>query len=318
MADAMSTAAPEAAQEILNSTEQNEDTSKEEGTDSTTEDAPEKVEEIQAKKDSGEKLSKKEEKALKEYKLKINGKEKTIKFDPSNDEEVLKYLQKAEASDSKFKEAAEVRNAAIQFIEELKKNPRKVLSDPNIGVDLKKFAEEIMNEAIQDMEKSPEQRELERAKKELEDIKKQREDEKKSADQREFERLQAEHERQLETDISAALDVGGLPKTARTVKAMAEMMMIALQSGIDLNAKDIVPIVKNNTLSEFKEVVNSLSDDQLEDFLGKEVIGRLRKRNVAKVKAVETANTIKSTGNNIKKEDKKLEKKMTIRDFLKV
>ena len=156
----------------------------------------------------------------------------------------------------------------------------------------------------------------EKLKKELEALRKEREDEKKDWEAKEFARLQAEHERQLETDISAALDVGGLPKTARTVKAMAEYMMIALENGIDLSAKDIVPIVKNTTLSEFKEVINSLSDDQLEEFMGKEIIGRLRKKSVAKAKAIETASAVKPTGEGIKKpEDKKSDKKQTIRDF---
>lgn len=277
-----------------------------------------KAEELQAKKAEGEKLSKTEEKQLKEYKLKINGKDKSFKLDLSNDAEMQKYLQKAMASDESFQQAAEVRKAAMQFISELKSNPRKVLTDPNIGIDLKKLAEEIMSEQLQDLEKTPEQRELEKHKKELESLKKQREDEKKDWEQKEFTRLQQEHERQLETDISAALDVGGLPKTARTVKAMAEYMMIALESGSDLSAKDIVPIVKNATLSEFKEVINSLSDDQLEDFMGKEIIGRLRKRNLAKAKqVVETANAVKSTGEGSKKKDEaKAEKKMSIRDFL--
>jgi hypothetical protein len=284
----------------------------------TTEASPvaDKVEVLEDKKASGEKLTKTEEKQLKEYKLKVNGKEKLVKFDPFNDVEVTKYLQKAEASDSKFAEAAEVRKAAMQFIEELRSNPRKVLSNPNISVDLKKLASEIMNEELQEMEKSPEQKEKEKLQKELEAIRKEREDEKKDFEQREFERLSIEHERNLETEISAALDIGGLPKTARTVKVMAEMAMIALQNGIDISMKDLAPIVKNTTLTEFKEVVGSLSDDQLEDFLGKEVLGRLRKRNVAKSKVVETASSVKSVGSIKKPEPKVEEKKQTIRDFL--
>lgn len=314
MSDALSNAAPEAAAEI------NSQLTPEQPKQEAAPVSEAQGEELQAKEEAGEKLTKEEKKQLKEYKLKVNGREKTIKFDPSNDEEVIKYLQKAEASDSKFQEAAEVRKAAMQFIEELRKNPKKVLSDPNIGVDLKKFAEDIMNEAIQDMEKTPEQREREKLQRELEELKKQREDEKKAWEDKEFERLQAEHERQLETDISVALDVGGLPKTARTVKAMADYMMVALQNGIELTPQEIVPIVKNTTLGEFKEVVNSLSDDQLEDFLGKEVIGRLRKRSVAKAKAVETANAVKPTGaSEVKKQEPQAPaKKQTIRDFLKV
>lgn len=272
---------------------------------------------LQDKKDSGEKLTKKEEKVLKEYKLKVHGKEKTIKFDPSNDEEMVKYLQKAEASDDKFKEAAQVRKAAMEFIDELKKNPRRVLSDPNIGVDLKKFAQEIMNDEIAEMEKSPEQREKEAMQAKLEKLEKEAKEREESYKKSEFEKLQAQQEQELTTQIQAALDIGGIPKHPRTVKAMAEMMIIALQNNIDLTPQDIAPIIKNNTMSEFKEIINALSDDQLEDFMGKEVIGRLRKKQVAKAKAPQTVNDVKATITK-PKEDKKEDKKMTIRDFLKV
>lgn len=316
MSDAQSNAAPQAAAEILESIQpQQAEVSKDLAEAS---EAPKEVAELAAKEASGEKLTKKEENKLKEYSLKVNGKDKSFKIDTSNDEEMKKYFQKALASDESFQQAAEVRKAAMQFIDELRKNPRKVLNDPNIGVDLKKLAEEIMNEQLQDMEKTPEQREREKLQKELEEMKRQRDDEKKQWEEKEFERLQAQHEQQLETDISAALDIGGLPKTARTVKAMAEMMMIALENGIELTPKEIVPIIKNNTLSEFKEVVNSLGDDQLEDFLGKEVIARLRKKNVSKAKAIETASAIKSTGNEVKKaqEPKEKGKQQTVRDWL--
>lgn len=253
----------------------------------------------------------------KKYKLKVDQNEEEFELDLSNDEEIKKHLQKSKASDKRFEEAAEVRKAAMQFIEELRKNPRKVLSDPNIGVDLKKFAEEVLNEEIAEMEKSPEQREREKLQKELEDLKKQAKDREEKNKQDEFQRMQVEQEKKLEVDISAALDVGGIPKTPRTVKAMAEMMMIALENNIDLTAKDIAPLVKNTTLSEFKEVVQSLTDDQLEDFLGKEVLGRLRKKNVAKAKAVETASSVKSTGTSSKKVEDSSVKKMFIKDFLK-
>jgi hypothetical protein len=202
------------------------------------------VADIQEKQESGEKLTKKEEQKLKEYRLKVNGREKLVKFNPFDDAEVTRYLQKAEASDSKFQEAAEVRKAAMQFIDELRKNPAKVLRDPNIGIDVKKFAEQILNDQVEELQKTPEQREREKLQKELEDLKKERDTERKDREQKEFERLQAEHERTLESDISAALDIGGLPKTPRTVKAMAEMMMIALENGIDLSAKEIAPLIR--------------------------------------------------------------------------
>lgn len=322
MSDALSTAAPAAAAEINEAIDPSIEATKDESIEDSSEETPvsgtAKVADVLAKKSEGEKLTKKEEKILKEYKLKVNGKDEIIKFDPTNEEEVKSWLQKGRASDQKFQEAAEVRKAAMSFIEELRKNPKKILSDPSIGVDLKKFAAELMDDQIKEMEKSPEQKEREKLQKELQELKDSRDKEKKDFESKERARMDAEHERQIESDISTALDVGGLPKTPRTVRTMADYMMIALENGINLTANEIIPIVKSTTLGEFKEVVSSLSDDQLEDFLGKEVLGRLRKKNVAKAKAVETANSVRSTGTEVKKKEEAPVKKQTIRDFLKV
>lgn len=253
----------------------------------------------------------------KKFALTVDGKNEDYELDLGNDEEIKKHLQKSKAADKRFQEAAEVRKAAMDFIEQLRKNPRKVLADPNIGIDVRKFAEEILNDEIKEMEKSPEQRERDNLKRELEELKNQAKEKEESSQKANFERMQVEQERILESEISSALDVGGLPKTPRTVKAMAEMMMIALENGIDLSAQDIAPIIKNTNLTEFKEMVNSLSDDQLEDFLGKEVLGRLRRKNIAKAKPVQTANSIKSTGTASKKEEsnKSSGKKISYRDF---
>lgn len=257
--------------------------------------------------------------AKKKYKIKVDKAEEEFEFDPTNEQEVVKHLQMSRASQKRMAEAAELRKVAMEFLDELKKNPAKVLSDPNIGIDIKKFAQQVMNDELKELEKSPEQREKEKLLKEVEDLKKKAKEREDSLKQSEFQKMQAEQERVLESEISAALDVGGVPKTPRTVARMAEMMMIALQNNIDLSPKDVVGLVKNNTMSEFKEVIAAMSDDQMEDFLGKEVLSRLRKKNIAKAKAVQTANNVKPMGNTPKsKESSNEEKKMTIRDFLKV
>lgn len=281
---------------------------------------PTETKETEASTSEKEKAPKKEEpkSSKKKYKLKVDKAEEEIEFDPSNDEEVVKHLQMSRAAQKRMAESAEVRKAAMQFIDELKTNPRKVLSDPNIGVDLKKFAEEILNEHIKELEKSPEQREKEALTAELEKLKKQAEDNEKAFKKAEFERLQAEQEHELSTQIEAALDIGGLPKHPRTVKAMAEMMMIALENNIDLSPQDIAPIVKNNTMGEFKEIIQALSDDQLEDFLGKEILGRLTKKRVAKSKSAQTVNNVQTTSTNKETKKEEASKKMLIRDFLKV
>ena len=47
--------------------------------------------------------------AKKKFQLKVNNRMKDVELDLSNDEDIIKYLQKAEASDEKFQEAATLR-----------------------------------------------------------------------------------------------------------------------------------------------------------------------------------------------------------------
>lgn len=277
-----------------------------------------RVADVQAKEASGEKLTKKEQTLLKEYNLKINGKEKSFKLDLSNDEEVKKYLQKAMASDEVFRKSNQIEKAAQSFIAELRENPLKVLSDPNLNIPREKrkqIAEMIMNEELQEMEKSPEQKEREKLQKMYESEKKARETEKNEWTQKELARQTAEHEKYLTNEISTALDIGGLPKTPRTVSMMAELMKMGLQEKLDLTPKDLAPIVRNMNESDFKEIVQSMNDDQLEGFLGKEILGRIRKRNVAKAKAAETPVVQAKAEPSADKKDDKKGKGQSYRDF---
>lgn len=229
------------------------------------------------------------------YNIVVDGNAEDVEFDPGNEEEVKRYLQKGKSADRKFQEAASLRQAAMEFIADLKKNPRKVLSDPNIGLDVRKFAEQVLQEEITEMEKSPEQRERDALKKELEEIKAQKKEQEESAKKANFEKLQIQEQQRLETDITTALDMGGIPKTPRTVRNMAEMMMIALENNINLSAKEVAQVIKSNNISEFKEILNNLSDDQMDDFLGKEVLARIRKKNMARAKAASTNTKVQET-----------------------
>lgn len=254
------------------------------------------------------------QKLLKKYDIVVDGKSESIELDLNDDEAVKKHLQRGKSADNRFKEASDIRKAALDFIDQLRKNPKKVLADPNINVDLKKFAQEIINEEVEQMAKSPEQRDKEKLQKELEDLKEKFKTDEENRKNAEFERLQAEQEQKLTDDISSALDTGGLPKTPYTVKKMAEMMMIALQNDIDLTAKDVVPIIRKQMQAEIKEMLSASSDDVLEEFL-KDQLPRIRKRNVAKAKEIATANNIKQAAVPEKSDSKEPMKKIKMKDF---
>lgn len=256
----------------------------------------------------------------KKFQVKVDGALEELEVDLDNEEDLKKHLQMSKAAQKRMQQFAEYEKGVKGLFEALQKDPLKVLSDPRLGISdeaRKRMAEAIINNEIEEMQKSPEQREKEKLQKEFEALKKQHEEEKRSREDAEFKRLQDQAAQQLDLDISQAIEQAKLPKTARTVRYMAEAMMFALQNGLDLSAKDLVPYIKKSTLSDFREIISSLPDEEFEDWLGKDQISRIRKRNLQKVKQIaETASAVKPTAEAAKpKEESKDQKKMLAKDF---
>src|SRR5439155_16062490 len=73
-------------------------------------------------------------------KLKVDGREEELP-----EEEVVKWAQMGRAAQKRFQEASEKRKQAEDFIRMLKEDPISVLSNPAIGVDFRKLAEEYLS-----------------------------------------------------------------------------------------------------------------------------------------------------------------------------
>ena len=251
------------------------------------------------------------------YDLKVNGKSRSIDLDLSDDKAVQDYLQKAMAADEKFQEAATLRKDVQQLVRTLKENPLAILMHPNVGVDVKKLAEQVINQELEEMQKSPEQKRLEQLEKELaqERSEKQRiEEERRQAD---VARRQEEEFRRIDDDISDALSATDLPKTPYVVKRISDAMISAFDLGYrDVSVKDIMPIVEKQLKEELGQWFDSSSEDALEKLMGKN-LDRIRKKRVAAAKALPkaTPNQVKPTGESKPKEDATPAKKQRFEDL---
>lgn len=251
------------------------------------------------------------------YSPKVNGRQMDIEFDPNDDAEMLKYLQKAMAADEKFQEAAALRKNVEQLVSELKSNPRGVLSHPELGIDIKKFAEDILNEEIKELQKTPQQKELEALQKQLETEKKQRESLEEGKRAAEMARLEEQAFKQFDDDITSALEkYPNLPKSPYVVKRIADTMIEAINLGYkDATITDIMPIVEQQISGEIQKMFETMPEELMEQLIGKNNLSRLRKTRLAKMKKVDTAQQIKSTGKTSDSEKKKEEKPIRFRDM---
>lgn len=249
------------------------------------------------------------------YDLKVNGKTKSIELDLSDDKSVQDYLQKAMAANEKFEEAATLRKDVQLLVKTLKENPLAILTHPDVGIDIKKLAEQVINQELEDMAKSPEQKRLEELEKMLASEKEEKArlaEEKRMAELSKAEEAQL---REINTQITDALKASSLPKVPYVVKRISDTMVAAFDMGYkDVSVKDIIPIVERQLQEEFGGFFDASSEDALEKLMGKN-LDRIRKKRLASKKVAPTASAVKPTGAEAKPKEAKEEPKKRFEDI---
>lgn len=262
----------------------------------------------------------KEAARLRSLKLKVDGREieEDLPFEIPDDPEAVEYmkrqLQMARMGSKRAQEYAQLEKEIRQLITEGTKNPRKLLKELNI--DEKDLARQIIEQEIENSQKSPEQLEKERIEEELRSLKEEREREKVEFERKEFERLQEQAYEKYDAQMTDALERSNLPKEPYVVKKIADYMLVALQEGYDVSADDVIPLVKQELEKDIQTLINAMPDEALEQFLGKQRLANFRKKNLAKAKeavAVSSAKAVKDTGGKTSTKDP--EKKLTFKEF---
>ncbi len=224
--------------------------------------------------------------AARKLKLKVNGREMELE-----EGEVVRRAQLASAADEKFREAAEMRKQAEQFFKALLEDPKAVLMHPDIRdrINFRALAEEYLGAELQKEMMTPEQRELE----ELRQYKKQQDDARQRSEQEQLTRTQQEEMTRLQQraaqeydkKITEVLAQSDLPKTAYTVKRVAELLHGALQKGYDLDIQTAVDMVREGYMTDVQALVGGLEGESLVKLLGGDIVKRLRKFDLERIKA---------------------------------
>ena len=271
-----------------------------------------------APENSQEELAEQKEMAkqlMKEFKLKVNGKDIIEKIDLNDEARIIKALQMEKAAQEAFqnqaalkKQQEEMQNSLAEFIEELRTNPLAVLQHQELGVDVRAIVEAYLQNEIERSQKTPEQLALEEAQAklaELEEEKKQAQEEREAA-----RRAQLEQEAaiQLENEIADVIEKGDLPKSKYISQKLTDLAYIAYSNGIDLSISEIAPLVKKQYLADMKDMLGISSDEIVEDLLGKDRIRSIRNKQIQALKSNTNAtpkNALKTqdTGSGSVKED---------------
>jgi len=232
------------------------------------------------------------------YKVTVDGQEMEV-----DEDELKRAYSHSKAAEKRMQEAAMSRKEAEQVLRMFKENPRSAMQ--RMGIDVRNLAEEVIQEELREARLTPEQREMQKYKAELERYQL---SEKQAREQYEAEQQEAEMARyteQIQNQIVNTLDTAGLPKTERTIGRIAYYMQAALNAGYpNVQPSDVIEYVKNDYVSDFKSFMGGMSEEQIEMFLGADVMKRAAK---ASVKTAMPSRTVPREVNaNIqRKEDKK-------------
>jgi hypothetical protein len=215
-------------------------------------------------------------------KVKVDG-----QFMELPESEVLELASAGRASNARFQEAAKLRREAEAIMKHAKENPEDFFSKS--GRDARKWAEEFLIGELRKEAETPEQkkaRENEEKLRKYEASEKEQEQRRKNA---EMDQAINEQREKYDKLFTTALFESGLPRTPFTVRRMAELQKINLKKKLELGPSQLAKLVREDYIAEQKSLMGSLEGDQLLDFLGADLVKKLSKAQIAKLKARGTA-----------------------------
>lgn len=301
---------------VVETTEETSETTETKETASSDAKAEAEIKKLEDK----SKLTKKEEKRLNKLKLKVDGKEfdEELPFelpaDPKAVEYLTKQLQMAKMGSKRAQDFTSLQKEAAQFIERLRTNPFEVLQDPDLGVDVKQQVKAFIEKELENQKKSPEQLEKEKLEAKLKELQEEREREKKELNEKEFKLLQQKAEEEYDRQITEAIANSSLPKSEYAVKRVVDWMLLGLQEGLDIQASDVIPLVEAQMKKELQDMFAVMPEDVMESLIGKDKLGKMRKKNIEKAKQVMTSKA-PDVGKKAKAEETAVDKKIAFKDF---
>lgn len=197
--------------------------------------------------------------------------------------EVLALASAGKVSTKRFQEAAAMKKQAEEVLKFAKDNPKEFFA--KTGMNAREWAENYMMEELQNDAMSPEQR---KARENEEKLRKYEDSEKRAKEKSRQDKIDAlTNEKRQEFDVmfTKALNESGLPRTEFTVKRMAQLQLINIKKGLELNSTQLAKIVREDYANEQKSLLSAFDGDQLMEFLGPEAVKKLSKAQIAKLKA---------------------------------
>lgn len=237
---------------------------------------------------------------IRQYTLKVNGREFQAELDLNDDDAVKKHLQLAYAGRQAMQENAEIKKLYSGELQEILRDPLKRLAalDPNF--DPLEISARYLDEYLKQQEMSPEERERIAYENKVRAIMEENERLRKAVIQREqqeqIERLEAEFRNDIMTAIQSDPE---LELDEDTVALVAQNLLHLEEAGYQARAKDVLPNVKKQIREQFRKAASKFkSVPVLKEYMGNDLLEKLREDRIElakKQQQIKSVNNITDT-----------------------
>ena len=218
-------------------------------------------------------------------KAKVNGKEREVYED-----DLLRDYQKYSSADEKLREAAQKKKDIDAFYERLESDPESILSDPRLPINKQELAMKWLTEQIEQEVKyaDPKDREMDELRRELDKFKNRDREVEETKQQQEHRQLVESRREAIATTLSEAMALSPLSKNpevaAQTLREMALHMRLCKDAGYEVSPQELAQHVERKNLQSYQVVAGKLEGDELISFLGEEIVQKIRRADLSRIK----------------------------------
>lgn len=203
--------------------------------------------------------------------------------------EIKQLREKAKGADQKFREAAEAKKQVEQFMERFQQDPLSILKDKRLPINQRELAEKMLLASLEEEMLTPEQRKLKEYEAKVKDYETKEQAVKREAEERESEQRREIKRQELSQMFAKAMETTPLSKDPETaamaMRDMAMMLRAAKERGIEVSAEELAQHAQAKYQKAMYSLANQLEGEDLIGFLGEDVIKKIRKADLARLRA---------------------------------
>lgn len=215
--------------------------------------------------------------------------------------EIIEAYQLRQLSDKKRSEADKTLSEYNKLFETYKKDPIKFMRAT--GVDFDNLATSYLSQKAEESMMDPKDRELRAAKAEAEQYKKWVEEQKASQEKTQKDTAIAAERMKIHTEIIQAIEEAkdlGMPVDEELVIAVAQKMILQDKKQKPLNAKEALPKAYESTQKWLQGMASKMEGEALVKWLGNDVALKIRRHDLAQLKAKRAQTAPQAGGSMVK------------------